>query len=78
MNVHDDFVERLGKVSGEDSNVLEDIGLGFFVDFNDLLQASGVSGKSKPGVTAKHLSKIWRIDESTAEQTIEVNSHLLK
>ena len=27
MNVHDDFVERLGKVSGEESNILEDIGL---------------------------------------------------
>ena len=78
MNVHDNLVERLGKVSGEGSNVSEDIGSGFFIDFDDLLQASGVSGKSKPGVTAKHLSRIWRIDESTAERTIEVTSQLMK
>ena len=78
MNVHDNLVERLGKVSGEDSNVSEDIGSGFFIDFDDLLQASGVSGKSKPGVTPKHLSRIWRIDESTAERTIEVTSQLMK
>ena len=78
MNVHDNLVERLGKVSGEDSNVSEDIGSGFFIDFDDLVQASGVSGKSKPGVTAKHLSRIWRIDESTAGRTIEVTSQLMK
>ena len=48
------------------------------MDFDDLFEISGVSGKSKPGVTAKHLSKIWRIDESTAERTIDVTSQLLK
>ena len=78
LYIHNDFVERLDKVSGEESNILEDIGSGFFIDFDDLFQASGISGKSKPGVTAKHLSKIWRIDTSTAEQTIEVTSQLLK
>ena len=46
------------QVLEENSNVSEDNGLGFFIDFDDLLQISGVSGKSKPGVTAKHLSKI--------------------
>ena len=45
MNVHNNLVERLSKVSGEDSNVSEDIGSGFFIDFDDLFQASGISGK---------------------------------
>jgi len=78
LNVHNNCVERLNQISGENSNVSEDNGLGFFIDFDDLFEISGVSGKSKPGVTAKHLSKIWRIDESTAEQTIDVTSQLLK
>lgn len=67
MAVHDNLVERLDEVSGEESIFLEDIGSEFFIDFDNLFQASEVSRKSKLGVTAKHLSKIWRIDESTAE-----------
>ena len=37
-----------------------------------------MSGKSKSGVDPQHLSKIWRIDEEAAQQTIEVTSQLLK
>lgn len=78
MALHDNLVERLGKVSGNGSTFSEENGLGFFIDFDNLFQASGISGKSKLGVTPKYLSKIWRIDESTVEQTIEVTSQLLK
>ena len=78
MAVHHELVDRLGKVLGEGAFYSEDSGLGFFIDFDDMFQASGISGNSKPGVTPKHLSKIWRIDELAAERTIEVTSQLLK
>ena len=71
--VLDDCLERISAVSGENTPVhqhQEEDGLGFFMDFDDLIpEVAGVSGKSKPGVTVEHLSKIWRIDESAARQT---------
>ena len=75
-------LERISAVSGESTPTLqhqEGEGFRFFVDFDDLIsEVAGVSGKSKPGVTVKHLSKIWRIDEKAAKQTIEITSQLLK
>ena len=67
MAVHHKLIDRLGKVLGDGATYSEDSGLIFFRDFNDMFQASGISGKSKPGVTPKHLSKILRIDMSTTE-----------
>ena len=82
QSVLDDCLERISAVSGENTPILqhqEGDGFGFFVDFDDLIsEVAGVSGKSKPGVTVEHLSKIWRIDEKAAKQTIEITSQLLK
>ena len=82
QSVLDDCLERISVVSGENTPILqhqEGGGFGFFVDIDALIsEVAGVSGKSKPGVTVKHLSKIWRIDEKAAKQTIESTSQLLK
>ena len=81
MTVLDDAIEQIGLVSGENPayEYQDAHGFGFFIDYDDLLPVvSGVTGKSKPGVTPQHLSKIWRIDEEAARQNIEVTSRLLK
>lgn len=72
MAVRNELIDRLGKVSLKGATYSETEGFGFFMDSDDMFGASGISGKSKYGVTPKHLSKIWRIDESAAECTIEV------
>ena len=79
MSVLDDFIDRLGDSSGVDGAAHSITpGLGLFIDLDDLLEDSGISGKSKFGVTNQHLSKIWRIDDDTASQTIEITSQHLK
>lgn len=78
MTVHNEFIDRLSKLSGEEATYSEVEGLGFFIDFDNMFQTSDISSKLKPGVTPKHVSLIWRINESAAECTIEVTSQLLK
>ena len=79
MSVLDDFIGRLGDSSGVDGAAHSKTpGLGLFIDLEDLLEVSGISGKSKSGVTSQHLSKIWRIDDDTASRTIEITSQHLK
>ena len=57
-----------------DQNLLDDID----INLDDLISSVGATTASKPtGVTAKHLSKVWRIDTKTAEKTLDVTTQLL-
>ena len=49
------------------------------IHLDDMVSALGSTTASKPtGVTAEHLSKIWKIDVPTAEKTIDVTTQLLR
>ena len=49
------------------------------VDLDALISSMGETTASKPtGVTAKHMSKVWRIDSKTAEKTLDVTTQLLR
>ena len=51
----------------------------FEIDLDEIISTSGATIASKPsGVTAEHLSKIWRIDPKTAEKTLDVTTQLLR
>ena len=57
-----------------DHNLLDDMN----IELDALISSVGATAASKPtGVTAKHLSKVWRIDTKTAKKTLEVTKQLL-
>ena len=57
-----------------DQNLLDDMNI--YLDA--LISSVGSTTASNPtGVTAKHLSKVWRIDTKTAEKTLDVRTQLL-
>ena len=50
------------------------------INLNNLISDAfaGATIYSKPtSVTAKHLSKVWRIDTNTAQRTLDVTTQLL-
>lgn len=47
------------------------------IDFDEVM-ASATYAKPSKGVTASHLSKIWKIDLKTAQQTVDATSQLRK
>ena len=49
------------------------------IDLDALISSVGVTTASNPtGVTAKHLSKVWRIDTKTSEKTLDITKKLLR
>ena len=48
------------------------------IDLYAFISSVGATTASDPtSVTAKHLSKVWRIDTKTAEKTLYVRTQLL-
>ena len=51
----------------------------FDIHLNNMVSTLGATAALKPsGVTAEHLSKIWKIDVTTAENTLDVTTQLLR
>ena len=49
------------------------------INLDAMISSVGATTATKPkGVTAKHLSKVWRIDTKTAKKTLDVTTQLLR
>ena len=78
----DELIHRMANRCGEQSKVAIEAGSivldGLNDDDNEPFKSAAAHAKTPKGVTAEQLSKVWRVSNEVAQQTLEVTTQLNK